>query len=194
MHLALTLLPNLQAAPSSRLVLQSSELHRPVPSDTKFASLSEINHDVGPMLLYNRTKLAQVLFVRALKRRMDDGQLGFKKYDGRENILYANATHPGGVQTDQQEQAVEAYGKLGKIGVMAVRPFMKDPVEAGCRPALYAATSPEVVEKGISGQYIVPDRKVTEPSTKSQDINLGESLWALSLEILSEKLGRTLSY
>ena len=194
MHLALTLLPNLQSVPSSRLVVQSSELHRPVSSDTKFATLSEINHDIGPMPLYNRTKLAQILFIRTLKRRMDDGKLGFKKYDGKENILYANATHPGVVETDQQEQAVEAYGKLGKVGVAATRPFMKDPVKTGCRSALYAATSPEVVEQGISGQYIIPDKKITDPSTKAQDTNLGERLWSLSISLLMEKLGKTMNY
>ena len=194
MHLTLTLLFNLQATPSSRLVVQSSELHRPISSSTKFASLSEINQDIGAMALYNRTKLAQVLFVRALKRRMDDGALGFEKYDGKEGILYANATHPGGVKTDQQQQAVEAYGTLGKIGVAAVRPFMKDPVKAGCRSALYAAASPEVIEKGIVGEYIIPDKKVTEPSAQAQDVELGESLWALSIETLREKLGKTLDY
>ena len=194
MHLTLTLLPNLQAAPSSRLVFQSSELHRPVSSSIKFATLSEINQDIGALALYNRTKLAQILFIRALKRRMDDGALGFRNYDGKENILYANATHPGGVNTDQQEQAVEAYGTLGKIGVAAVRPFMKDPVKAGCRSALYAAASPEVIEKGISGEYIVPDKKVTEPSSQAQDVSLGESLWALSIDILRDKLSQTLDY
>ena len=193
MHLTLTLLPILQANPSSRLVVQSSELHRPVSSSSKFATLSEINEDIGAMALYNRTKLAQILFVRALKRRMDDGALGFRKYNGKNNILYANATHPGGVNTDQQQQAVEAYGTIGKIGVAAIRPFMKDPVKAGCRSALYAATSPEVIEKGISGEYIVPDKKITEPSTQAQDVQLGENLWALSVNILREKLGKTIN-
>ena len=65
-----------------------------------------------------------------------------------------NATHPGAVSTDQQEQAVEAYGTAGKIGVKAVRPFMKDAVEEGCRSALFALTSEDVVKEGIQGQYV----------------------------------------
>ena len=40
---------------------------------------------------------------------------------------------------------------------------------------------------------IVPDRKVTEPSKEAKDVALGESLWQLSEQILTEKLG-TLPY
>ena len=117
---------------------------------------------------------------------MNNGRLGF---DSKEKKVYANATHPGAVNTDQQEQAVEAYGVLGKVGVKATRPFMKDPVEEGCRSALFAATGTEVLGDGISGGYIVPDMKVTEPSAKACDEGLGERLWGLSLEMLREKLG-----
>lgn len=99
------------------------------------------------------------------------------------------AVHPGGVSTDQQEQAVDAYGTMGKVGVAAVRPLMKDPVDQGCRPALFAATSDDVVKEKIQGQYIVPDRKVTDPSKQAKDVELGENLWRLSERILQDKLG-----
>lgn len=152
MLLALTLLPNLQSTPNSRLVLQSSDLHRSPLSSVKFASLDEINTDMGPNSLYSRTKLAQILFARALVRRMRDNEPGFQspKFDGP----WVNAVHPGGVATDQLSQAVDAYGTLGKVGVTAVKPFMKDPVDEGCRPALFAATSKDVAKEGIQGQYV----------------------------------------
>ncbi|KAL2054962.1 hypothetical protein ABVK25_004784 [Lepraria finkii] len=187
MLLTLTLLPNLQSKPHSRLVLQSSDLHRAALSSTTFTSVDEINTDLGPNSLYARTKLAQILFVRALVRRMENNEPGFQspKYNGP----WINATHPGGVNTDQQEQAVEAYGTKGKLGVKAVRPFLKDPVDEGCRPALFAATSEDVAKEGIQGQYIVPDRKVTEPSKQARGEELGENLWRLSEQILQEKLG-----
>ncbi|KAL2040012.1 hypothetical protein N7G274_007415 [Stereocaulon virgatum] len=185
MLLALTLLPTLQSNPNSRLVLQSSDLHRAPLSSTIFTSIEEINTDLGPNSLYARTKLAQILFVRALVRRMENNEPGFQSptYDGP----WINATHPGGVNTDQQEQAVDAYGAKGKLGVKAVRPFMKDPVNEGCRPALFAATSEDIVRDKIQGQYIVPDRKVTEPSKQARDDDLGENLWRLSEQILQEK-------
>lgn len=158
MLLTLTLLPNLQATPHSRLALQSSDLHRAPLSSTHFASVDEINTDIGPNSLYARTKLAQILFVRALVRRMESNEPGFQspKYNGP----WVNATHPGGVNTDQQEQAVEAYGTKGKIGVAAVRPFLKDPTDEGCRPILFAATSEDIMKEGIQGQYVSDCRSI----------------------------------
>ncbi|MCJ1476814.1 hypothetical protein MMC13_005483 [Lambiella insularis] len=190
-HLTMILLPILQKTPNSRLVLQSSDLHRAAPPSTKFASLNEINTDIGPMLLYNRSKLAQVLFIRALARRLENGEQGFD--NSKATGPFMNATHPGGVETDQQKQAVEAYGTLGKLGVAAIKPMMKDPVDEGCRPALFAAASDDIVTEKIQGQYIVPDRKVTEPSNQAKDVELGEQLWRVTEQILEQKLG-PLSY
>ena len=152
MLLALTLFPNLQSTLNSRLVLQSSDLHRAPLSSTKFATLEEINTDLGPNSLYSRTKLAQILFARALVRRMHNNEPGFQspKYSGP----WINATHPGAVATDQLQQAVHAYGTVAKVGIKAIKPMMKEPVDEGCRPALFAATSEDVVKEGIQGQYV----------------------------------------
>lgn len=151
-HLAMMLLPNLQKIPNSRLVLQASDLHRAPLSNTHFASISEINTDIGPNSLYSRTKLAQILIVRAMVRRMQNNEPGFQS--PKATGPWINAVHPGGVSTDQQEQAIEAYGTMAKAGVAAIRPFMKDPVDEGCRPALFAATSEDVVKDSIQGQYV----------------------------------------
>jgi len=186
-HLAMILLPLLQKTPESRLVLQSSEYHRLIKSTVKFNSVDEINTDVGASDLYARTKLAQVLFIRALVQRKAKGELGFNA--SHESGPWLNATHPGGVVTGQQDQAVDAYGTLGKIGVKAVRPFMKDPVDEGCRPVLFAVTSEDIVKECIQGEYIVPDRKVTEVSKSGKDAQLGENLWKLTEQILSDRLG-----
>jgi NAD(P)-dependent dehydrogenase (short-subunit alcohol dehydrogenase family) len=186
-HLALTLLPVLQKTKDSRLVFQSSDLHRAAPSSTEFANLEEINKDIGATYLYNRTKLAQVLFVRELVKRVKAQQFGTTTEV--EGEPWINATHPGAVKTDQQDQAVEAYGTLGKAGVAATRPFMKDPVDSGCRSALFAATSEDIAKETIQGQYIVPDRKVTEPSKQAHDEKLALNLWKLTKEVLETKIG-----
>jgi len=185
-HLTMILLPLLQKTSESRLVHQSSEYHRFI-STLEFDSVEELNTDIGPSHLYARTKLAQILFIRALAQRKAKGELGFDRDDKVGPWLIA--THPGGVVTDQQDQAVEAYGTLGKLGVKAVRPFMKDPVDEGCRPVLFAATSEDVVRDQIQGQYIVPDRKITEVSKQGRDERLGENLWKLTEKVLANKLG-----
>ena len=104
------------------------------------------------MNLYSRSKLAQILTVHALVRRMENNEPGFQ--GNKQMGPWINATHPGGVSTDQQQQAIDAYGTKGKIGVKAVKPFLKDPVDEGCRSGLFAATSEDVVKEGIQGQYV----------------------------------------
>ncbi|KAM0715061.1 hypothetical protein Q7P37_009526 [Cladosporium fusiforme] len=184
-HIAMLLLPALIATPGSRLVLQSSEFHRLGTDGVEFHDLAEINRDIGASKLYARSKLAQVLLVQALTRRKQAGKLGLSTG----GPPYINATHPGAVSTDQPEQAVDAYGKIGKLGVKAVRPFMKEPVGQGCRPALFAAASEDVVKDGIDGRYIVPDRKVVDISKQAQDEDLQERCWRLTGDVLREKLG-----
>ncbi|KAL4950404.1 hypothetical protein BDW69DRAFT_187380 [Aspergillus filifer] len=188
-HLARILLPLLQKTPDSRLVMQSSDMHRAINAkEVHFKDLNEINTDIGPAKLYNRTKLALILITRALVERKAKGALGF---DGDPKTgPWMNATHPGAVSTDQQEQAEDAYGKLGTVGVAIVRPFMKDPIDQGCRPALFAATAKDVVNEGIQGAYIVPDRKVASPSNEAQSHELQENLWKLTEKVLADKLGK----
>ena len=186
-HLAMTLLPLLLKTPDSRLVHQASEFHRMLTSNPDFSSLAELNQDIGASPLYARTKLAQVLLVRHMYKlkSQPDNNLGLK--EGQAPWIIA--THPGGVVTDQQEQAIDAYGIMGKLGVKAVRPFMKDPIDEGCRSILFAATAPDVPGEQLDGQYIIPDRKVTDVSKEAKDEQLGERLWRLVGQILKEKLG-----
>ena len=186
-HLAMTLLPILLKTSDSRLVHQSSEFHRLLTSNPTFESLAEMNRDIGASPLYARTKLAQILLVRYMHRlkSQPDNKLGLKAGQAP----WILATHPGGVVTDQQEQAIEAYGTKGKLGVKAVRPFMKDPIDEGCRPALFAATALDVGSKPIDGEYIVPDCTVTEVSKEARDEQLAERLWKLTETIVRDKLG-----
>ena len=83
---------------------------------------------------------------------MHNNEPGFQspKYSGP----WINATHPGAVATDQLQQAVHAYGTIAKVGIKAMKPMMKEPVDEGCRPALFAATSEDIVKEGIQGQYV----------------------------------------
>ena len=187
-HLAMILWPTLMKTPNSRLVLQSSEFHRLTPTH-EFASLEEINKDIGPSNLYSRSKLAQVLFTRALAKRFTSNAPGFQG-SNKSTGPWINAIHPGGVSTDQQQQAIDAYGTKGKFGVKMVKPLLKDPLDQGCRPALFAACSEDVVKEGIQGEYVVPDRKITDVSKQAKDEEKGERLWMLSERLISERLGR----
>lgn len=185
-HLMMMLLPTLLKTPDSRVVYQSSEFHRLGTGDMPFKDLAEINQDIGASKLYARTKLAQVLLARSLARHKTEGKL--EMHSGKEPWFVA--VHPGGVNTDQPAQAEEAYGKMGKIGVKAVKPFMKSPTEEGCRPALFAATSPEVIKEKLDGVYVVPDRKVTDVAKHAHEEQLQEQCLKLTETTLAEKLGK----
>lgn len=149
MHLCLSLLPLLIRTASethdARLVIQSSSLHQAAQSSTKFASISEINSDIGPSYLYNRSKLAVLLFMRELLAR---------RPDLKEKNVFVNCTHPGAVSTTQQDQAIEAYGTPAKVLTAVLRPVLADPIHQGCLPALWAATSEDVKKDGVTGCYV----------------------------------------
>ncbi|KAI1139115.1 NAD(P)-binding protein [Hypoxylon sp. FL0543] len=188
-HIARILLPKLIATPNSRLCFQSSELHRVGTSEVEFRDVAEINRDIGPSKIYNRSKLALILLCRAFHRRKQRGELGLTPGTSP----WINATHPGGVHTDQEKQAEDAYGTVTGSLIKAGKHLLKDPIDKGCRPMLFAATSDAVAEEKIDGQYIVPDRKISDVSDQAKDEELQERCWRLVEGILKEKFG-TLPY
>jgi WW domain-containing oxidoreductase len=99
-----------------------------------------------------------------------------------------HATPPGGVKTQQQDQLPAAYGETaGKVVTRMVKPLMADPVQHGCRSELFAATDPEVAEgEGVHGQYIMPDKKISEVSKKGRDVVMAVRLWDLGIGLLKE--------
>lgn len=70
-----------------------------------------------------------------------------------------------------------------------VYPFMKDPVDGGCRSALFATRSRRVGEEQIEGAHVVTDGKVTEPSGQARDQELRERQWDLAVDVLKGRLG-----
>jgi NAD(P)-dependent dehydrogenase (short-subunit alcohol dehydrogenase family) len=100
-----------------RITNQSSNLHESSPKDTKFASLDELNTDLGPNGQYARSKLAAILFSRYLDRHLS-----------KENPrILVNATHPGIVDTDMSRNDIhEPYPLLGYGMSVLAAPFKKD--------------------------------------------------------------------
>ena len=96
---------------------------------------------------YSASKLANVLFTRALAQRLEGTGVS------------ANCLHPGVIGTKLLRTA---FGMGGA------------PVEQGARTSIYLATSPEVA--GMSGGYFV-DRHPATPSREARDDRLAESLW-----------------
>ncbi|CAG5137227.1 uncharacterized protein ALTATR162_LOCUS56 [Alternaria atra] len=168
--------------PAPRIVFESSEQHRAAPSVVHFGSLDEINNpEIGNLEVYGRTKLAIILGVKY-------GLLDRVIKPNNDNI-YALSVHPGAVNTAMQQQWKDAYpGLFGKIVTAIMLAGGRD-VEQGSYSALYAATSPEVEEKGWNGYYFNDPGQPGKETKQASDPALGAALWDLSTRIIEDKVG-----
>lgn len=93
------------------------------------------------------------------------------------------------VSTAKQQQWKDAYpGLLGKLITTAMLTVGRNG-EQGSFSALYAATSPEIEEKGWNGYYLSDPGQLGKETPQASDPKLGEALWDLSLRLIQEKVG-----
>lgn len=89
-----------------------------------------------------------------------------------------------------QQQWKDAYpGLLGKLITTVMLAVGRD-VEQGSYSALYAATSPEIKEKGWNGYYFTDPGQLGKESSQASDPTLGASLWDLSQRTIKDKVGQ----
>jgi retinol dehydrogenase 12 len=166
-HLAPFLLTHLlrgklRASPDSRVVVVSSEAHRRMHVD--FDDLM-LQNDYGQFRAYGRSKLANLLFTRALARRLQG------------TGAVCNALHPGVVRTGIFRDAPALV--RGVLSTIA-RPLLLSP-ERGARTSLYLASAPEVA--GRSGEYYIRC-KPARPSDAALDDVAAERLWETSARLV----------
>ncbi|KAI1081664.1 retinol dehydrogenase 12 [Whalleya microplaca] len=152
---------------------QASNAHQAAPSDTKFASVEELNRDLGPNAQYGRSKLANILYARYFTRKVTNA--------GHPNVIM-NATHPGFVSTKMSKEDIhEAFPIGGYAMSVGFEPFKKDQFE-GAVPTMFATTYTKE-----SGQYICPPAVPEMGSKLSQDETLADRLMELTRKIVMEK-------
>jgi NAD(P)-dependent dehydrogenase (short-subunit alcohol dehydrogenase family) len=157
-----------------RIVNVGSNVHQSAPSDCKFASLDELNQDLGPKPQYGRAKLAVMLHAKWLTKHL---------HSEYPNIL-ANSIHPGVVDTSMSAKDIlEPYPIAGYAMAVGLKPFKKD-FWMGCTSAVFAATKTEK-----SGEYICPPAIPEAGSELYQDKDgqLAEALMKLTKEIVASK-------
>lgn len=158
--MTLGLLDQLMASPQGRVVVTSSRLHSSFALD--FSDLQN-EKKYTPYKAYGRSKLCNILFTRALARRLDDSR------------ITVNALHPGYVATHIGEDDKSLVGRLDRLmKVWALSP------EAGARTTLHVATSQEAGQ--VSGAYFVKCKQA-KPSPRSDDLEAAERLWSESLRL-----------
>lgn len=164
-HFALTahLLPLLRGTPGARVVTVSSLMHFAGRID--FGDLHAMK-SYNATLAYAQSKVANLLFMRELARRLDNANA---------DVISA-AAHPGSTRTELQRHSDLMHA--------AVRYFAQD-APAGALPTLYAATADGV----RGGDYFGPMFGIVGPPARalsspySQNKGIAAKLWEVSEDL-----------
>ena len=153
--LTLELLPVLERSAPSRIVVLSSGLH--YRGKMKWDDLQQASGRYDGLRAYNQSKLANVLFTKALARRL------------AANGVTVNAVHPGVVATELSRDFPKALTTIFKL-------FLLSP-ERGAECSLHVATSPDVA--GTTGEYFEKSKPKTA-SKDARDEGQQERLWTVT--------------
>jgi retinol dehydrogenase 12 len=153
-----------------------------LPSGARVVTTASDAHKVGPMHwddlmmrqgwgkqgfeAYGQSKLANILFTRALARRLQP------------RGVTATCFHPGFVATGFARN----NGGLADFVMKYISPIIARSPEKGAETGVWAATSPEAA--GLHGAYLY-NCKVARPTRHGQDEEGAERLWRISLGLLS---------
>jgi NAD(P)-dependent dehydrogenase (short-subunit alcohol dehydrogenase family) len=165
-YLSNLLLERLRADAPGRVVSVTSVGHHAAFGGMQFDDLqSERRYD--GMEAYCRSKLANLLFIRQLAKRLQDSG------------VTANAAHPGWVRSSFAMDG-DTTGVIG-FGMRVIRPVQITP-RRGAKTSIYLATSPDVV--GKTGMYWVRS-KPGHMSRHARDDAAAERLWDESERLLA---------
>ena len=161
-HLAPFLLTNLlldrlQANAPSRIITTASGAHH--GAKIPFEDLNA-EHGYSGYRRYRETKLANILFTRALARRLHD------------TGITANCFRPGFVATRFNHN----NGWLPTMVMVLLRPISRTP-ERGAETLTWLADTPELAQ--VTGGYFM-DKRRQVPSDEAQDDDAAEQLWRIS--------------
>jgi NAD(P)-dependent dehydrogenase (short-subunit alcohol dehydrogenase family) len=148
------------AAPGARIISTSSQMHASGRLD--FDDL-QVKRGYTAWDAYANSKLANVLFTRALAKRLE------------ESGVIANCLHPGFVNTrfgDLSGGAVAPALKLAKLSAI--------PPARGAETMIWLASSPDAAQ--YNGRYFDRSKPVT-PGAQAQDDAAAERLWIESMRL-----------
>ncbi len=155
------LLDRLVETPGARVVNVSSEAHRFASWD--FDDLQSERSFSG-MRVYGNSKLANILFTRALATRVEGDD------------VTVNCLHPGAVDTNLGQD----NGWLFKLIHPLTKFFLRSPAD-GARTSIHLCTSPELAD--TTGLYF-QNEKPKRPTDLALDDDAAERLWKLSADMV----------
>ncbi|WP_437622897.1 SDR family oxidoreductase [Sorangium sp. So ce1151] len=149
------LLPLLKQSAPSRIVVLSSKLH--YRGQMGWDDLQFERRKYGAGAAYSQSKLANVLFTKALARRLEG------------TGVTVNAVHPGVVATELMREFPKLVVKLFNLFLLTA--------EQGAACSLHVATAPELA--GVTGEYFEKSR-ILPAATAALDEAAQERLWKLT--------------
>jgi NAD(P)-dependent dehydrogenase (short-subunit alcohol dehydrogenase family) len=120
--------------------------------------------DWAPLKAYGRSKLCNILFTRALARRLDGSG------------VTATCLHPGVIATKIGEGA----GNLAGFGWRMIKPFLTG-VDKGAETSIFLAAMPDPAP--FHGAYVI-GKRVHKPDAPALDDDLAEALWVESARLV----------
>lgn len=178
-HFLLTglLLPLLKATPNSRVISQSSILHKKGQGQnfepTIYFDDLNFTNTFDTKKAYAQSKLANLLFAYELDRRLKKANIN----------TISTASHPGYTATNLQKDA----GFIMKI----MNLLMAQKVDMGSLPILRAATDPNLKGAEYFGPTKMNEMKgfpeLVRSSNTSYDENLAKNLWETSEKLTNHK-------
>lgn len=167
-HFLLTslLLDHLRASAPSRVVVVASHAHKQARRGLDFSDL-QAERKYSPMLVYARSKLANISFARELARRLDGSG------------VTANSLHPGFVRSRFGRDG--DGGRFGDVVMALAAPIAISP-EKGARTSIWLASAPSLA--GVTGEYFYKCRPST-PTAVARDDEAARRLWAVSEELVA---------
>lgn len=156
--LAELLLPTLKASAPSRIVVVSSSVHKGAKLDWDDLQGEK---SWSTMRFYGQSKLANMLFVSALSKRLEGSG------------VVVNGLHPGVIATELARDFPAPLRLLARW-------FFKS-AEQGARTSLYLASAPEAGK--VTGKYFV-DSKEAKPDPRVLDEAFTERLWTESERLI----------
>jgi len=160
------LLPVLKATPGARVVSTSSDAHKAGRIDLATIATGDVG--VAGWRAYGDSKLANILFTRALAKRLEG------------TGVVATCFHPGFVATGFGHNN---DGLVKRVLGLGQQLFARTP-EKGAETLVWLATAPEATSQ--NGAYFM-DKKVARTTRRAKDDGLAEGLWQLSEKLVAAR-------
>ncbi|KAF9125684.1 Retinol dehydrogenase 13 [Linnemannia schmuckeri] len=172
------LLDKIKASQPSRIVNLTSNGHEMAPAHLGGIDFDTLNDPTktNAFTRYGRSKLANILFTKALVRRLANER------------VYVNAVHPGFASTQLARHTGDEIRSVMGIIAEKVTLLMAMTPKVGSLTELYVATSPEIENNNVRGRYFIPIANEIQPSALARDEELQEKLWTFSERLMNEKV------